>query len=193
MKLQQLGSNNHSRFKHDTLLKNYLQKRWVFAFWRRFLFDSLPSLKRKEPADFEIILLTIETCFKCFGTCSSDVKENIKTTKPAARIQIFTNFLITPPPGGERGESPRWHQCLKENIFTQHTHTLYSLLIVLIWNNLKQFTTGYRSGLIQQVWSDTWHIHILSINFSCPVSIHIKIILCKGKEKRRLFPPHTAG
>ena len=192
MKLQQLGSNNHSRFKHDTLLKNYLQKRWVFAFWRRFLFDSLPSLKRKEPADFEIILLTIETCFKCFGTCSSDVKENIKTTKPAARIQIYTNFLITPPPWWGEGRVSKMAPVPEgEHFHPTHPHTLFSVNCL----NLKQFkTVHYRiqvrtdtTGMVRYL---TYTHSINQLLMSCQ---YIKIILCKGKEKRRLFPPHTAG
>ena len=68
------------------------------------------------------ILPTIETCCNCYGTCSSDTKKNIKTTKDLKEIKTYANFLNTtppPPPARESGESPRWRECLKEKLFCQ--------------------------------------------------------------------------
>ena len=55
------------------------------------------------------VLPTIETCFNCFGTRSSDANERIKTTeKLRCNFKVYTpNFLETAPPpplAGEWGE-----------------------------------------------------------------------------------------
>ena len=49
---------------------------------------------------------TIETCFNCFGTCSSDAKKNKKTTKPPMKFISYATSLDLPPlPGGRGGVS----------------------------------------------------------------------------------------
>ena len=61
------------------------------------------------------IFPTIETCFNCFGTCSSDAKEKIKkTTKTPGKFKSYATSHDPPPPLAGKGESPRWRQCLKE-------------------------------------------------------------------------------
>ena len=58
-------------------------------------------------------LPTIETCFNCFGTRSSDAKIIKKTTIPPGQFKSYAESHDPPPLAGE-WESPRWRQCLKE-------------------------------------------------------------------------------
>ena len=140
-------------------------------------------------------LPSIETCLNCFGTRSSDTKKNIKTTKPPVRIQNLPKF--SRPPREERGGVSKMARVPEGEIFRPPhlpcmSKKLYSLLIVSIWNNLKQNTTGFRSGPIQQVpmvryLTDAQSSNQLLMSCQCP-----EIILCKGKEQRRFFPTNTA-
>ena len=60
---------------------------------------------------------TIETCFNCFGTHSSDAK-NKKTTMKPAKFKIYATYLNIPsPPLLGKWDFPRWRKSLKENIF----------------------------------------------------------------------------
>ena len=90
----------------------------------------------------------------CFGTRSFDAKKNIKMTKPPARIQKLHQFSPPPPsPHRERGGVSKMMWVPEGEIFSPTTSALrsegkklYSLLIFSIWNNLKRYTTGYRSN-----------------------------------------------
>ena len=67
----------------------------------------------------EMILLTIETCFNCFGTRSSDAnRNNKKTTKPPGKFKSYATSLDppSPPPSlvGKGGRQDGAMQCLKE-------------------------------------------------------------------------------
>ena len=135
-------------------------------------------------------LPTIETCFNCSGTRSSDAKKNKKTTKPPRKFISYATILIPPPPWRERGSLQDGASAWRRNFFAHHTRPvgkkLYSLLIVSIWNNLNRYTTGYRSGPMQQVryLTDTQSINQLLMTCQCT-----KIIQCKGREKKGDFSP----
>ena len=68
---------------------------------------------------------TIETCFNCFGTRSSDAKENKKTTKPPRKFISYATFLDPPPLHGGRGG-------VSKMVPAPAGEKLYSLLIVSI-------------------------------------------------------------
>ena len=75
------------------------------------------SLKRNN------ILPTIETCFNCFGTRSSDAKKNKKTTKPSGKFISYATILIPPLPGGRGGVS-KMAPVPKGEIFSMRLCTL---------------------------------------------------------------------
>ena len=125
----------------------------------KFLFLPLNSCQNVSLGNQSFNLPTIETCFNCFGTRSSDSKKNKKTTKPPRKFISYATILSPPLLWRERGSLQDGASAWRRNFFAHHTRPvgkkLYSLLIVSIWNNLKRYTTGYRSGPIQQVRSGT--------------------------------------
>ena len=54
-------------------------------------------------SNFFVCSPTIETCFNCFGTRSSDAKKIKKTTKPPEKFISYATSLDPPPPRGGRG------------------------------------------------------------------------------------------
>ena len=109
--------------------------------------SSTPDRMRQQSCRFKIcvmILPTIETCFNCFGTRSSDTKERIKMTKKFRQnLKVYTpNFPDTapPPPAGEWGEvSKMARACLKEKFLHPPCGGRRNFSLNCL--NLKQFKT----------------------------------------------------
>ena len=91
-----------------SIYTEYFAVTTFFHAWvRTKLYDSFTSIG---------ILSTIETCFDCFGTRSSDDnRNNKKMTKPPGKFKSYAASLNPPPPPFlyGKGVSPSWGQCLK--------------------------------------------------------------------------------
>ena len=103
-------------------------------------------------------LPTIETCFNWFGTCSSDAKIIKRRLFHPGNSKVTQN-LSTPPPSGGRAGVAKMAPVPDGEIFSPTTLALWvKTLFSFNCLNLKQFkqyTAGYRSGPLQQVWSGT--------------------------------------
>ena len=70
-------------------------------------------------------LPTIETCFNCSGTRSSDAKKNKKTTKPPGKFISYATSLDPPPHPGGRGGVSKMAPVPEGEIFLPTTPALW--------------------------------------------------------------------
>ena len=134
---------------------------------------------------------TIETCFNCFGTCSSDANRKKRTTKPPGEISKVSR--PPPSPWRERGSCQDGTSAWRINFLACHTRPvgkkLYSLLIVSILNNLQWYT-------IQDTGQDRYNRYSpvpnrYTIHQSIPLVLSVyQDQSMQGEGKRRFFP-HT--
>ena len=74
------------------------------------------------------IFPTIETCFNCFGTCSSDAKEKIKKDdKNAREIQKLRNLSRPPPPFGGEGGVAKMAPVPEGEMYANQNHKIYHI------------------------------------------------------------------